>query len=53
VRLGGIGQTAGGRQHVLKILESNVGDHGGSIIPQEGPSPPFALRYAPLYIGSL
>src|SRR5580693_7104369 len=25
--LGGIGQASGGRQHVLKILESNIRDH--------------------------
>ena len=27
MRLGGIGQTAGRRQHVFKVLESNIRDH--------------------------
>src|ERR1700733_13727239 len=29
MRLGGVGQTAGCRQHVLEILESNIRNHDG------------------------
>jgi hypothetical protein len=34
MRFGRIGEAAGGREHVLKVLKSNVRYHDYRIIPQ-------------------
>ena len=47
MRLGGIGQTAGGCQHVLKILESNIGEHTAGNSTAVGAQPALCIALCP------